>query len=385
MAAFAGYHVTSIDRKIKANENGSERREERNFVELDLTRWAIMAHKDDTGFGRIAADIRSVLKVGHHLIIPSERLVDKPIADSGEAIIKADDPASKVEELLDGLQGVIFFERHNWNPLLLPTAHKMGVRTVCIPMWEWFKGTDPQWQLCDLFICPSTMTLSVVHKFGIKNAVKLPCIIDLKRFPARSIIGPAKLFVHNTGLIDQDDRKGTIDTISAFKKVKRKDIRLLVRLQKEHPLPAHDERITVQLGNLDDPANLYATGEAAIQPSKLEGIGLMVLEAVISGMPVVTLDYPPMNEFVRQEELLVRKRFFKRKSYGSAWFKHAHLRLPDQNDLAAKITWCADNDLWQISQANRRWAESVFAEKALVQVWSDALERLCHNKDAYKD
>ncbi len=45
---------------------------------LDLSRWAVVAHKDDTGFGRMAMDARSVLGVGRHLIIPSERLTDYP-------------------------------------------------------------------------------------------------------------------------------------------------------------------------------------------------------------------------------------------------------------------------------------------------------------------
>jgi hypothetical protein len=38
--------------------------------------WAVYAHKDDTGFGRMARDVRSVLSFGKHLIIPSERLYD---------------------------------------------------------------------------------------------------------------------------------------------------------------------------------------------------------------------------------------------------------------------------------------------------------------------
>ena len=36
--------------------------------------WAVVAHKDDTGFGRMAADARKVLGFGHHFVIPSERL-----------------------------------------------------------------------------------------------------------------------------------------------------------------------------------------------------------------------------------------------------------------------------------------------------------------------
>jgi glycosyltransferase involved in cell wall biosynthesis len=342
---------------------------------LDFSNWAVVAHKDDTGFGRGAADLRRVLGVGRHLVIPSERLWDKPLDQDSEARLDPKCSGDELRFLLSGLEGIFFFERHNWHPDLLPTCRELGVRSVCIVTWEWFKGDDRLWDLCDLFICPSQLSLSVVREQGRKNSIYLPWALDLSRFPSRSISGPARFFVHNAGLVDPDDRKGTGDTILAFKGVKRADIRLLVRMQKEAPLPETDDRIVVQTGNLDNPADLYATGDVAIQPSKLEGIGFMIIEPAASGMPVVTLDYPPMNEFVRQKELLVRKRWLKRKSYGSVWYKHAHLRLPDIKDLAKKIEWCASHDLSGVSRDNRAWAEETFNPQRLSEQYRLALEQ----------
>ncbi|WP_017324938.1 glycosyltransferase [Synechococcus sp. PCC 7336] len=351
---------------------------------LDLSQWAVVAHKDDTGFGRQAEDIRSILGVGYHLAIPSERLADKPLVSPNEIRLSPRDSEARLRELLQGRQGIVFFERPNWHPSLLPIARELGVKTVCVPNWEWFRGKLAVWQDCDLFVCPTRYTLKVVRNYGWRNAVYLPWLVDLDRFPTRSISGPARLFIHNAGFVDRDDRKGTREAIEAFKRAKHPDIRLLVRMQNQVELPQLDDRIEVCSGNLDDPSDLYASGDVAIQPSKMEGIGFMAIEAVCSGIPTLTIDYPPMNEFVRQPQLLARTRWFKRKAFASQWVKQAHLKLPRIDDLALRVDWCASHDLGEISRANRAFAEATFGRDLQIQRWSELLNALCGDRlEAY--
>lgn len=345
-------------------------------MNVDFSRWAVVAHKDDTGFGRMAADVRRVLGLGRHLVIPSERLADHPLDPRSETWLDPKDPPARVEALLAGLQGILFFERAAWHPQLLAIARRLGVKTVCVPMWEWFQGRAAEWRDCDLFACPGEFSAQNVRAYGWSNVAVVPWAFDLTRFPARTVRGPARRFVHNAGLVDRDDRKGTRDTITAFARTRLPEARLLVRLQNDPALPPSDARVTVQVGNLDDPAALYAEADCAIQPSKMEGIGFMVLEAVASGLPVITLDYPPMSEFVAQPELRVAKRWFKRRAFASQWVKHAHLRLPRHSDLARKIEWCATHDLGPISRANREWAERTFARDLLRARWEETLARL---------
>jgi glycosyltransferase involved in cell wall biosynthesis len=251
---------------------------------------------------------------------------------------------------LQRLEGIIFFERPAWHPLLLPTAKAMGLRTVCVPNWEWFQGKDPLWQSCDFFACPHLFAHEIVRGFGFRNSAALPWTLDLSKLPPRKIEGPARLFFHNAGLVDGQDRKGTRDVIRAFAKSRRDDIRLIIRMQRESHLPPLDQRMELRVGNLTNPGDLYAEGDVAIQPSKMEGIGFMVLEPVVCGIPTITLDYPPMNEFVTDRELLVRKLPFKRRAIPTDWVKHAHLRLPSIRDLTKRIEWCAANDLSLLSR-----------------------------------
>jgi glycosyltransferase involved in cell wall biosynthesis len=343
---------------------------------LDFERWALVAPNDDTGLGRMAQDMKAMLPIGRHLITLSERMSNRPLVEPREILLDSACPTAELEAKLEGLQGIIFFERPNWHADLLPTLRRLGLRSVCVPMWEWFCGRSPQWRNCDFFACPNEVCLRIVRSYGYQNSALVPWVLNLSRFPARAVRGPARHFIHNAGLIDPDDRKGTRDAIAAFSRVPQPNLRLTVRTQKDEQFSKGDNRINFFTGNLPNPASLYAEGEVFIQPSKLEGMGFMVLEAVVSGLPVITLDSPPMNEWVRQPELLARARWFSYPAYSSAWIEHSHLRLPHIGDLARKIAWASEHDLEAISKANRAWAEKTFAPESLYEQWTHILSHI---------
>lgn len=342
-------------------------------MKVDFRRWAVVAHKDDTGFGRMAADARRVLGLGYHFVIPSERLTDHPLDPADEFWLRPDAPLEVVRDLLRKVEGILFFERQTWHPRLLETARELGVATVCVPMWEWFKGAAPEWRYCDLFACPSRFSEEIVRSYGWRNAVVVPWALDFAKFPRRQVSGPAKFFVHNAGLVDHDDRKGTRDTIAAFSQVRDPAIRLLVRMQKPVPLSKLDPRIEIQVGNLANAADLYATGDAFIQPSKMEGLGFMVIEPAVCGLPVITTDHAPMNEFIQQPEMRCELRWFRRRAFATQWIKHAYLRLPRKRSLAERIAWAASHDLHAISAANAGWAAREFDPERLRSAWASAL------------
>jgi glycosyltransferase involved in cell wall biosynthesis len=343
---------------------------------VSFSRWAVYAHKDDTGFGRQALDIREVLGLGTHLVIPSERLVDHPIDGITEHWLPHDAPIETVRHFLSGLEGFIFFERPNWHPAILQVARELGVLSVCVPNWEWFDSKSAIWNYCDLFACPTRMTEKLIRSYGFSNAVYVPWPVSLARFPLRDVKGPARHFIHNAGLVDPDDRKGTRDAIQAFCRLKRRDVKLTVRLQRQAPFPPMDDRVEVVIGNLANPADLYACGDICVQPSKMEGIGFMVLEPACAGMPVITTDYPPMNEFIHQPEMRCRTRWRKRRAFPTSWIPHAHLKLPSISDLTRKMEWAASTDLAPISQSNRAWAERTFDPIILRRSWELLLSQI---------
>lgn len=345
--------------------------------DVDFSRWAIVSYNDDTGLGRMAQDARDVLGIARQLVIPSQRLETKPLAP-GDLLLSDETGESELEFFLSELEGLLVLEKADWTGTLLPLATRAGLAVVAVPMWEWFRAEDPLWRCCDLFVCPNLKCLEVVREAGFQNAVHLPWALNLNRFPPRRIRGAARTFFHNAGLVDSDDRKATRDTIEAFKRVGRSDLKLIVRVQKQTDLPKLDPRIELRVGNVADPADLYAEGEVAVQPSKMEGLGFMVLEPICTGVPVITLNAAPMNEY-GPAELLVKPRRFGRAAFASQWVPHAQLRLPRVNDLAQKIQFCADADLENISRQQRTWAEETFAPEILRRKWSAALSSIANS------
>jgi glycosyltransferase involved in cell wall biosynthesis len=343
-------------------------------VDMDLKNWAVVGFKDDTGLGRLAADLISILGIGHHLVVPSERLPTHALDPSCDILLDPNLPECNLPtQVLYGLEGLIILERSSWYPSLLRLAKSLGIYTIGVPMWEWFKGDDERWRYCDLFVCPTHMAVNVLKQYGFENSQYIPVPLNIHSLPHREVNGPARLYVHNGGLIDRDDRKGTRDAIAAFKMTKRKDIRLLVRLQKSEPLPELDDRIQVEIGNVGNHGDLYREGDVALQPSKMEGVGYMVIEPFASGLPVITTDYPPMNEYIQTKELLVKTQLGTRPAYPSSWIKHAHMSLPDINALAKTIDWCAEHDMAEFSRQNRQRAEILFDPFALKQKWQEAI------------
>src|ERR1043165_1558352 len=194
--------------------------------------WAMVGLKDPTGLGRQARDVRKVLGLGYHFVVPSERIEGIPPEGEREFWFKPDAPESEIEALFKKVKGIIFIERIQWHSRLMDVALRVGIKTVCIVNWEWFKADSELWKQISLILCPTQFSLKIVSEYGFDNAAYLPCPVDMSQFEKRSIKGPARFFVHNAGLVDHDDRKGTRDTILAFKRVKRRDLRLLVRMQK---------------------------------------------------------------------------------------------------------------------------------------------------------
>ena len=152
---------------------------------------------------------------------------------------------------------------------------------------------------------------------------------------------------------------------------------MLVRTQNEVNLKVDDSRIFIQRVNLQDRADLYRQGDVAVQPSKLEGVGFNILEPVACGVPTITTDCEPMNEWVCEHFLRVKTTFWKKKSFSNkmAGIKHAFLCSPSVGALSKAIEWCASNDLSDISREQRTRALSMLAKDKLRLAWMEEMQK----------
>jgi glycosyltransferase involved in cell wall biosynthesis len=80
---------------------------------------------------------------------------------------------------------------------------------------------------------------------------------------------------------------------------------------------------------------LYHLGDVYVYPSRLEGIGLTIAEAISCGLPVIVTDEPPMNEFVGGEysgtTIKVTERSYRNDGY--YWPQS----IPDVQDLKSQM------------------------------------------------
>jgi glycosyltransferase involved in cell wall biosynthesis len=205
------------------------------------------------------------------------------------------------------LDCLLFAERPD--PLqLVEIASREGVAIACIPNWEHL-APDLDWiPFVDLMICPTRATYALLSdwraRYRLAYDIELvPWPVDLTRHTfrrrkrCRSV-----LFVNGwggcrarrlDGSVTHYSRKG-LDTVIAAAAL-APEIQFIATSQAGigGALPGN-LRI---LGRAVDNRSLYDVGDVCLQPSHWEGIGLPLLECQAAGMPLLTTDAPPMNEY----------------------------------------------------------------------------------------
>jgi len=196
---------------------------------------------------------------------------------------------------------------------------------------------------------------------------------DLFRLPSQK---PEFTFFHNAGWLGINFRKMTPAAITAFDAISKvmPHVSLFVHSQaKLELLPPiivdivhNNPRIVYHEETLPAPG-LYYKGKIMVFPTKLEGLGLPLFEALSCGLPVITTNAPPMNEFIRDgyNGSLVNVAFRSTRDDNVAFPEE----IVDMTDLAVKMARMAydENMLNVISRNARRYAEEVLAFPLLTE------------------
>jgi glycosyltransferase involved in cell wall biosynthesis len=101
-------------------------------------------------------------------------------------------------------------------------------------------------------------------------------------------------------------RKPHKEVIEAFTNAKGDNLRLIFKAQLERRMgylekaAASDPRIELVIDDMptDEHLRLFASCDVCLGPTRWEGLGLFLYEAIAFGMPQITNDSPPMNEIV---------------------------------------------------------------------------------------
>ena len=102
-------------------------------------------------------------------------------------------------------------------------------------------------------------------------------------------------------------RKPHKEVVEAFTNAKGDNLRLVFKAQLERRMnylekaAAADPRIELVIDDMptEEHLRLFASCDVCLGPSRWEGLGLFLYEAIAFGMPQITNDSPPMSEVVR--------------------------------------------------------------------------------------
>lgn len=197
------------------------------------------------------------------------------------------------------LDAILFNEQRHWEPVIL--AKEMGI-TVAAYIDYYTQRTVPLFAIYDVLFCNTERHYSVFEWH--KGAKYIPWGVNTEKFRPTYNLSRNLTFLVSLGVEGETDRRGGRLAIRAFLETKG-NVKLIVCCQtpKEscsqefHEEVGSDSRIEVRYGTFD--MLPFSEAHVFIYPSRLEGIGLALPEAVSSGLACITTNSPPMNQFVQ--------------------------------------------------------------------------------------
>lgn len=202
-------------------------------------------------------------------------------------------------KLKNNLEIIIFNEQHSWE-IILKTLMEMEV-IIGAYVDFYLSGTVPFFKFYDFLLCNTMRHYSVFKDHPQAFYIPWGADTDMYKYRVKDGTCNGVTFFHSCGMSPL--RKGTDILVRAFKQVKG-NAKLVIHSQgafDEHPstasIVAKDSRIELIRAEVSAPG-LYHLGDVYVYPTRLEGIGLTIAEALASGLPVITTNAPPMNEFV---------------------------------------------------------------------------------------
>lgn len=314
------------------------------------------------------------------------------------------DPAV-IGSVVDRVQVMLFFETpFDWEILRYCKDH--NVKTVLMPMYEWFPANPPT--LPDLFLCPSKLDYDyfsggLIPKWDGTEAVYLPVPVDSSAWKKRT---RAVKYLHNAGNIGHREHKGTRQLLEAMKLVKS-PLELTVRAQdvsvlrnivegtfgREVCKEIKDDILTLDPVNLAFPRgkgprltirfgqiaydDLWADHDVYVAPEKFNGLSLPLQEAYAAGLVVMTTDRYPHNTWLPTEPLIPVSEY--RKAFVSRNYLEFDEALVTPEAIAAKMDEWYGKDIRTLSKGAYEWGQHN-SWRSLKQVYLEVFEDLVEGR-----
>jgi hypothetical protein len=277
-------------------------------------RLGIIARSDNTGLGNQTRNLVNMLKPDKILLIDSTPFNENkqhPEWYAGYDCITTSQGFATREEIvrfLDGIDVVLTCESFYSN-MFLSLADKRKVKTILQYNYEFLDlVVDPNQRMPSMLLSPSVWNIEQVEKIlgDLTKVVYLPPPIDPIAFSSQREINMSithNRILHIAGKFASKDRNGT-STVIDMLKYSSADYELVIKSQTPIETDCNDPRLTIDVLNTENHADLYSGYDAMVLPRRYAGLCLPMNEALISALPVFMTDISP-NNFILPKEWLI--------------------------------------------------------------------------------
>lgn len=205
---------------------------------------------------------------------------------------------------MQGLTHILTCESF-YNDLVINKAMRLGIKTFVQPNFEFMDAMIRPMTAPTKYLMPSRWKVEEV-KSRYPSTMYLPPPIFPEDFAEAREVNRLRegkrRFVHIVGKEASKDRNGTRSLLSALKYTES-DFELVIKSQFPLESWSEDQRVTVEIGNHIDPQDLYKGFDAMILPRRYGGLCMPMIEALVSGLPVIMTDISPNNSVLPREWL----------------------------------------------------------------------------------
>lgn len=203
------------------------------------------------------------------------------------------------------LDAVFFDQNYQFNEIR--KLRKKGIKTIGRFVWESFgpKHVKDALKAFDVIYSLTECERVRYQAMGIESPkVRWGCHPELLSVRPERPDGLVKFF-YPGGYLSK--RKPTKAVFEAFSSIKNDNIRLVLKAQSTRyqqelidGIKGADHRIEIVSEDqpMDDYYRLFSSCHVCLAPSRWEGLGLHLYEALAFKMPIITNNVPPMNELV---------------------------------------------------------------------------------------
>ncbi len=238
------------------------------------------------------------------------------------------------------------------------------------------ENTLPWFTLFDFVICNTHRHMQAMAGHPQKFYVRWGTDVNL--FSPKEKPDAQLTFFHSAGM---SERKGTDILVDAFIDGEcYKQSKLVIHTQRPIEGLCRYKKEELEKYNIEviektvTAPGLYYLGDVYVYPTRLDGLGLTMYEALSCGLPVIATDFPPMNEAVTEEvgKLVKVEDFYCR---GDAYY--FPMAVCSKQSLTACMQWYIEHPEALASQkeAARRYAVENYDISKRSREVSDVFEK----------